>query len=73
MLPLRLGRGGDVARGRPVSETPGLRPRTNRTCFETPLNEVSDEVERWAGSLTCLAGGPARESLARLPFVDLSP
>jgi hypothetical protein len=45
----------------------------NRRCFETPLNEASDEAGRWAGLITCLAGGPARESLARLPFVDLSP
>jgi hypothetical protein len=51
----------------------GLRPRVNRRCSETPLNEASDEAGRWAGLLTCLAGGPARESLARLPFVDLSP
>jgi hypothetical protein len=65
MLPLGLGRGGDVSGGRPVSETPGRRPRANWRC------EASDEVGRWAGSLTRLAGGPARGSLARLPFVDI--
>jgi hypothetical protein len=58
--------------GRLVSETLGLRPRANRRCSETPLSQVSDEVGRWAGLLICLAGGPARESLARLPFVDFS-
>jgi hypothetical protein len=73
MPTLGLGRGRDVAGGRPVSETPGLRPQASRRCFETPLSEASDEVGRWAGSLTCLAGGPARESLARLPFVDCFP
>jgi hypothetical protein len=33
--------------------------------FRDPLYEVSDEVERWAGTLTRLAGGPARGELAR--------
>jgi hypothetical protein len=61
MPPLGLGRGGDVAGGWPVSETPGRRPQANRMCSETPLSEASDEVGRWAGSLTRLAGGPARE------------
>jgi hypothetical protein len=70
---LGLGRGGGVIGGRPVSETPRLRARANQRCFETPLSEASDEAGRWTGLLTCLAGGPARESLARLPFVDLSP
>jgi hypothetical protein len=73
MPPLGLGRGGDVAGGRPVSNTPGQRPRVNRRCSETPLSEALDEVGRWAGSLTHLAGGPARGSLARLSFVDLFP
>jgi hypothetical protein len=73
MPPLGLGRGGDVAGDRPVSETLGLRPRANRRCSETPLSEASNEVGRWAGWLICLAGGPARESLARLSFIDLFP
>jgi hypothetical protein len=59
--------------GRPVSETLGLRPRANRRCSETPLSEASDEVGRWAGWLICLAGGPARKSLACLSFVDCFP
>jgi hypothetical protein len=59
--------------GRPVSETLGLRPRTNRRCFETPLCVASDEAGRWAGLLTCLDGGPARENLARLSLVDFFP
>jgi hypothetical protein len=70
---LGLGRGGDVVGGRPLSETSGLRPRANRRCSETPLSEASDEAGRWVGLLTCLAGGPARESLTRLSFVDFSP
>jgi hypothetical protein len=65
---LGLGRGDDVAGRRPVSETPGLRPRTNRRCSKTPPSEASDEVERCAGWLTCLAGGPARESFSPSPF-----
>jgi hypothetical protein len=73
MPPLGLGRGGDVAGGRPMSETLGRRPRANRRCSETPMSEASDEVGRWAGSLIRLAGGPARGSLARLSFVDLFP
>jgi hypothetical protein len=71
MPPLGLGRGGDVAGGRPVSETSGRRLRTNRGCSETHMSEASDEVGRWAGSLMRLAGGPARGSLARLLFIDL--
>jgi hypothetical protein len=66
-------RGGGVVGGRPVSETPGLRPRVNRRCSETPLSEALDEVGRWAGLLVCLARGLARENLACLPFVDFSP
>jgi hypothetical protein len=73
MLILGLGRGRDVIVVQPVSETPGLRPRANRRCFETPLREALDEAWRWAGLLTCLVGGPARENLARLSFVDFSP
>jgi hypothetical protein len=69
--PLGLGRGGDVAEGQPVSETPGRRPRVNQRCSMTPLSEATDEVGRWAGSLTRLAGGPTRGSLAHLSFVDL--
>jgi hypothetical protein len=70
MLILGLGRGGDVIGGRPVSETPRLRPRVNRRCSETPLSEALDEAGRWTGLLTCLAGGPAREIIVRLSFVD---
>jgi hypothetical protein len=70
MLILGLGRGGDVIVGRPVSETLGLRPRANQRCSETPLSEASDEAERWAGLLICLIGGPTRENLVRLSFVD---
>jgi hypothetical protein len=55
-----------------VSEILGRRPRTNRRCSETLLSEASDEVGRWASSLTRLAGDPARGSLASRPFVDLS-
>jgi hypothetical protein len=33
--------------------------------FRDPLCEASDEVERWAGTLTWLAGGLARGELAR--------
>jgi hypothetical protein len=73
MLTLGLGRGGGVAGGQPVSETSELRPRTNRRCSETPLSEASDEAGRWAGWLICLARGPVRESLARLPFLNFSP
>jgi hypothetical protein len=54
MSPLGLRRGGDVVRGRPMFETSGRRPRANRRCSETPLSEASDEVGRWAGSLTRL-------------------
>jgi hypothetical protein len=70
---LRLGRGGDVVGGRPMSETLGLRPRANRSCSETPLSEASDEAGRWTSLLTCLDGGPARENLACLSFVDFPP
>jgi hypothetical protein len=71
MPPLGLRRGGDVAKGRPVSETSERRPRANQRCPETPLSEASDEVGKWASLLTCLVGGPVRESLACLSFVDL--
>jgi hypothetical protein len=33
--------------------------------FRDPSWEASDEVERWAGMLTRLAGGPVRGELAR--------
>jgi hypothetical protein len=52
MSPLGLRRGGDVAEGRPVSETLERRPRANRRCSETPLSEASDEVGIWAGLLS---------------------
>jgi hypothetical protein len=32
--------------------------------FRDPLCEASDEVERWAGTLTRLAGGQVRGELA---------
>jgi hypothetical protein len=64
------GRGGDVAVGRPMSETPGLRPRVNRRCSKTRLCEASDEAGRWTGLVTCFAGGPARGNLVRLSLVD---
>jgi hypothetical protein len=73
MLFLGLGRDDDVVVGRPVSKNPGLRPRANRRCSETPLCETSDEAGRWAGLLTCLAGGPARENLVRLSLVGFFP
>jgi hypothetical protein len=63
-----LGRGGDVVGGRPVSETPGLRPRANQRCSETPLSGASYEVGRWAGGLSSLTGGPTRESVSPSPF-----
>jgi hypothetical protein len=65
-----LGRGVDVAVGRPMSETPGLRPRVNRRCSKTRLCEASDEAGRWTGLVTCFAGGPARGNLVRLSLVD---
>jgi hypothetical protein len=33
--------------------------------FQDPLCEALDDVERWADTLTRLAGGPARAELAR--------
>jgi hypothetical protein len=45
-----------------------LRPSTEVSgeseVFRDPLWETSDEVERWVGMLTQLAGGPARGELA---------
>jgi hypothetical protein len=64
MPPLGLGRGGDVVRGHPMFETPGLRPQASQRCSETPLREASDEAGIWAGLLTRLAGGLARGDLA---------
>jgi hypothetical protein len=72
MLFLGLERGGDVVVGWPVSETPRLRSRASRRCSETPLYEASDKAGRWAGLLTCLAGGPARENLSCLSLVNFS-
>jgi hypothetical protein len=65
MLSLGLRRGDDVVVGWPTSETPELRPRASWRCFETPLRGASGEAGRWAGLLTRLAGGLARENLAR--------
>jgi hypothetical protein len=67
MLSVGLRQGGDVAEGRPVSETLERRPRAIQRYSETPLSEASDEVGIWAGLLTCLAGGPARGSFS--PFL----
>jgi hypothetical protein len=44
---------------------PSAGSRASHKCFRDPLCEVSDEVERWAGTLTRLAGGPTRRELAR--------
>jgi hypothetical protein len=45
----------------------------SRRCSETPLHEASDEAGIWAGLLTRLAGGPAREDLAHgFPSIDFS-
>jgi hypothetical protein len=58
-----LGRDGDDVAGWPV-------PMAQRwvsgesEMFRDPLCEASDEVERWAGTLTRLAGGLARGELA---------
>jgi hypothetical protein len=74
MPTLGLGQGGDVAGGRPVSETSGLRPWANQRCSETPLSEASDEAGIWVGLLARLAGGPARGDLAHVSsFVDFFP
>jgi hypothetical protein len=60
---LGFGRGGDVL-------WVGLCPRPNTEASgesevsEIPLSEASDETGSWAGMLTWLAGGLARESLA---------
>jgi hypothetical protein len=59
-----LRRGGDVAGGHPVSETPGLRPQESQRCSKTPPREALDEAGIWTGLLTRLAGGPARGDLA---------
>jgi hypothetical protein len=39
-------------------------------CVRDPRAKASDEAGRWAGLLTCLAGGPSRENLTRLSLVD---
>jgi hypothetical protein len=49
-----------VLRPRP----PGLRPRANRRCSETPLWEASDEAGIRVDQLSRLAGDPARGYLA---------
>jgi hypothetical protein len=61
---LGLGRDGDDAAGLLVP-VPQRWVSASRRCSETPLWEASDEVERWASTLTWLAGGPARGELAR--------
>jgi hypothetical protein len=47
---------------------PGLRPRANQRCPETPLWEASDEAGTQAALLSRLAGGPARGALAHGSF-----
>jgi hypothetical protein len=69
---LGLGRGGDVVVGRPVSETQGETSGESEA-FRDPLSETSDEAGRCADLPTCLAGGPARENVARLSLVDFFP
>jgi hypothetical protein len=64
MLPVGLRQGGDVAGGRPMSETLERRPQANQRYSETSLSEASDEVGIWAGLLTRLARGPARGSFS---------
>jgi hypothetical protein len=59
-----LGRCGRTVEGRPMSETPGLRPRANRKCPEITLWEASDEAGTQADLLSRLARGPARGDLA---------
>jgi hypothetical protein len=59
-----LGRDGDDAAGWHVP-VPSARVSGETKMFRDPLCEASDEVERWAGTLTWLAGGPARGELAR--------
>jgi hypothetical protein len=57
-----LGSGGAVILLRVVLclRPPGLRPRANQRCSETPLWEALDELWTRAGLLSWLAGGPAK-------------
>jgi hypothetical protein len=60
----RLGRDGDDVADLPVPVA--QRWVSNEPeMFRDPLCEASDKVERWAGMLTRLAGGPKRGELAR--------
>jgi hypothetical protein len=43
---------------------PSARVSGESEMFQDPLCEASNDVERWAGTLTQLAGGPARGELA---------
>jgi hypothetical protein len=45
---------------------PSARVSGESEMFQDPLWEASDEVERWTGTLTWLAGGPTRGELARM-------
>jgi hypothetical protein len=72
-----LGRGGDKGRHPWGSDEtvmmwwvvlcprPSGRVSGESEMFRDPLRKASDEVERWAGMLTRLAGGPVRGELAR--------
>jgi hypothetical protein len=61
---LGLGRDGDDA-AVVLCPCPSAWVSGESEMFRDPLCEASDEVERWAGMLTQLAGGPARGELAR--------
>jgi hypothetical protein len=60
---LRLGRDSDDAAGWPVP-VPQRWVSDESEMFQDPSCEASDEVERWAGMLMRLAGGPASGELA---------
>jgi hypothetical protein len=64
MPPLGSGEAVELLRVVLCPRPQGLRPRTNRRCFETPLREASDEAETRADLLSRLAGGLARGDLA---------
>jgi hypothetical protein len=60
---LGLGRDGDDATGWPMPVAQRWVSGESEM-FRDPLCEASDEVERWAGTLTRLAGGQVRGELA---------